>query len=118
MSGDGEEPEPLGRRLRANTRWPVEVSVAIVDDDRRTEGRLAFDTRDLSVAGAFLKAKLLFEVDEELALEFTLDDGKIVRARARVVRVSRDAPTGMGIAFTRLEDADREAIRRFVTKGA
>lgn len=118
MSGPkGQEPL-VGRRLRANTRWPIEVPVTIVDDQRRTEGLIAFDTHDLSVAGAFLKATLLFEIDDELGLEFTLEEGRSVRARGRVVRVQRDAPSGMGIAFTQLDDADRDAIRRFLNKGS
>jgi c-di-GMP-binding flagellar brake protein YcgR len=89
----------------------------IVDDVGRTHGTMQFDTSDLSIGGAFMRSSLLFEIDEELGLELALAPGKTVRARARVVRVVRDGPAGMGIAFTRLDDADREAIRTFLTKG-
>ncbi len=113
MSSNG----PAGReakKSRTHARWQCEVPVTIIDETHRASGHLQFDTHDLSVGGAFLKSTFLFEVDEELVLEFELGDRR-VRARGRVVRIARGSPPpGMGIAFTELTDPDREAIKTFV----
>jgi hypothetical protein len=102
------------RKSRTHARWQVEVPVTIIDEAHRTSGHLQFDTHDLSVGGAFLKSTFLFEVDEELVLEFALGERR-VRARGRVVRIARGTPPpGMGISFVELEEPDREAIRAFV----
>jgi hypothetical protein len=109
---DGGKPA-AGRRPRASTRWPIEVPVLIHDGRSSTSGRLTFDTKDLSVGGAFLKALLLLEIDEVIGLELQLDERITVRAKAKVVRVSK-VPPGMGIAFTKLEEKDKDALRRLV----
>jgi hypothetical protein len=106
---------PSTRKLRSATRWPIEVPVTIADGLGKSIGKIMFDTRDLSVSGAFLKSASLLEIDEEIALEFKLDAGRSVRARAKVVRISR-TPPGMGIVFTKLDDKDKDAIRRLVTQ--
>jgi c-di-GMP-binding flagellar brake protein YcgR len=111
-SGNGD-----GRLPRKHERHAVELPVTIVDDVGKTSGTIQFDTADLSLGGAFMRSSLLFEVDEELGLELTLAPGQTVRARGKVVRVVRDGPAGMGIAFTSLDERDREAIRSFLTKG-
>jgi hypothetical protein len=87
--------------------------VVIHDGTTSTQGFLSFDTKDLSIGGAFLEAGLLLEVDEVLSLELHLGERKVVRAKARVVRISQDPP-GMGISFTDLADKDREALRTIV----
>lgn len=102
------------RKPRTHARWQVEVPVTIIDEAHRADGHLQFDTHDLSVGGAFLKSALLFEVEEELTLEFDLGTER-VRIRCRVVRIARgDPPAGMGIVFVELAPADRETIQRFV----
>jgi len=95
----------------------VEVPVTIVDEIGKSYGTILFDTSDLSLGGAFMRSSLLFEVDEELGLELSLSPDRTVRARGRVVRVVREEPAGMGIAFTRLDEADREEIRNFLING-
>lgn len=112
MTGNGNGRD--ARKPRTHARWQVEVPVTIIDDTHRAEGHLQFDTHDLSVGGAFLKSTLLFEVDEELSLEFDLGSDR-VRIRCRVVRIARgDPPPGMGIMFVELAPGDRETIQRFV----
>ena len=89
-----------------------------LDAANRVDGLIQFNTQDLSVGGAFIRSDLLFEVGEELTLEFALPDGRTVRARGKVVRVARDTGgdlvPGMGIQFVNLADADRDAIRASV----
>ncbi len=124
-SGTKPAPPPLVRKMRSHTRHAVEVAVTIVTDSAgaeavRTNGHILFDTRDLSTGGAFLKSSSLLEIGEEVGLELQLGAGKSVRARCRVVRVERKAPTGMGISFTKLEAEDQAALKAFVatTTGA
>lgn len=109
------------RDLRQHTRSPLELPIVISDAANRVEGRIEFNTQDLSVGGAFVRSDLLFEVGEELQLDFTLPDSRVVRARGRVVRVARDSGDdvipGMGIQFVALGEPDREAIRALCTRG-
>lgn len=101
------------RRPRRFERRRVALPVTIVDERGRSTGEIQFDTQDLSVGGAFLTSRLLFELDEDLEIEFILPGGFKVRARGRVARVSGDPP-GMGIAFSALAEGDREAIREYL----
>jgi c-di-GMP-binding flagellar brake protein YcgR len=111
---------PTGAEHRVHERKELELPVQVGDSDNRVLGTIRFDTRDLSVGGAFLRSDLLFEVGEELEVEFQLPGGPPVRARCKVVRVSRDpqvVAAGMGIAFSNLSERDREAVRAFLARG-
>lgn len=103
---------------RQHERRPAELPVLIEDAVNRVRGRVRFDATDVSLGGAFLRSSLLFEVGEELSLEFSLPGGHRIHARGRVVRVSRECDhgrvPGMGIAFVALADEDRAAVRAFV----
>jgi uncharacterized protein (TIGR02266 family) len=105
---------------RQHERRPVELPVVIEDAANRVRGKVQFDSRDLSVGGAFLRSDLLFEVGEEVRVDFALPDGHRVHARGRVVRVSRERNggqvPGMGIQFIELADPDREAVRAFISQ--
>jgi hypothetical protein len=109
--GNGQS---AGGTSRRHERRKVEIPVTIVDEIGKSYGTILFDTSDLSLGGAFMRSNLLFEVDEELGLELSLSPDRTVRARGRVVRVVREEPAGMGIAFTRLDEADREEITTFL----
>lgn len=105
------------RDLRRSAR--VEMQTEFRLGDALGFGEIALDTHDLSSGGAFIKADLLFEVDEEIEVEFTLPrDGRVIRSRARVAWVSRgdDAgrPAGMGVQFLGLADADRRLLADFL----
>lgn len=110
-------PRPRRRWERRHERARVALPVTVIDREARAVARLALDTRDLSLGGAFLESMLLFELDEELELEWELD-GEMVRARGRVVRLSRRDPIGMGIAFTHMEERDRERLGVLLEKQA
>jgi hypothetical protein len=110
MPGGGKHAGTAGRKMRGATRWPIEVPVTIGEGAGRQAGRIAFATGDLSVAGAFLRTAAFLELDEEVQLELRLDEKRVVRARAKVVRIAQK-PAGMGISFTKLDDKDRDAIR-------
>lgn len=112
-------PSTVPGEQRAHARRVLELPVLVNDAGNRVHGAIRFDTRDISLGGAFLRSDLLFEVGEELHVEFQLPDGLLVRARSRVVRVARGesgAEAGMGIAFTLLSDRDREAVRDFLSR--
>ncbi len=98
---------------RSGERKAVETEFRLGDDWGL--GEIVLDTHDLSSGGAFLKAELLFEVDEEIDLEFALPaTDRTIRCRGRVAWVTRGAdgerPAGMGIEFIGLADADRDAL--------
>ena len=100
---------------RAHPRRIVELPVLVHDAGNRVRGGIRFDARDLSLGGAFLRSDLLFEIGEELSLEFELPGASPVCSRARVVRVARDArEAGMGIAFVDMGEVDRAAVRAYL----
>jgi c-di-GMP-binding flagellar brake protein YcgR len=87
------------------------------DAQQRVHGTIRFDTRDLSLGGAFLRSDLLFEVGEELSIELEIAAEAPLCTRARVVRVDADhAAPGMGIAFADLSEHDREAVRTWLAR--
>jgi hypothetical protein len=112
-----------GPEQRAHERKEFELPVQVGDARNRVLGTIRFDTRDLSVGGAFLRSDLLFEVGEVLELEFQVPGGPQVKASGKVVHVAREAAldgasaAGMGIAFSNLSERDREAVRAFLARG-
>lgn len=104
----------LRRDMRRHVRRAVEVPVFVTDAEKRIRAQMRFTVANLSQGGAFLRSDLLFEVGEVLELELELSGGRRIRARGKVVRVSRGsargAPAGMGIEFLGLEAADRAAL--------
>lgn len=114
MAETGKRGEPPVRRF---IRKPVAAKIR--SRDNAGQGHLFFDSRDLSVGGAFLRADLLLEQGELLDLEFTLPEGPSLEARARVAWVrSSDSEqagsAGMGVEFLNLSPADREALATFL----
>ena len=80
---------PVRRDTRKHARATLELPVVVSDAANRVAGGIRFASADVSGGGAFLRSDLLFEVGEILTLEFDLPGGRHVRARGRVVRVSR-----------------------------
>jgi hypothetical protein len=103
------------KRQRAHARSAVELPVSIKGAGGSSAGFLAFDTRDLSLGGAFLQSASLLEVGEPLELEIKLGGGRVVHAKGKVVRVERSQPTGMGISFTGLDERDAYALKSLIT---
>jgi Tfp pilus assembly protein PilZ len=107
-----------GANKRQHERRSVELPITVSDAANRVVAIIQFSTQDLSIGGAFVRSHLLFEIGEVLGLQFTLPDGRSIRASGKVVRVSRDTGDdvvpGMGIQFVDLPDGDREALHKLV----
>ena len=98
---------------RKHARRGVELTIKVSTvDGPKVAGSITFESSDLSEGGAFLRSDLLLEEGELLNVEIPLSASRNVRATARVVRTSRDSPTGagMGIEFVRLADSDRKLL--------
>jgi hypothetical protein len=121
---------PVRRDTRKHTRGSLAVPVTVSDAASKARVGIRFDSADVSGGGAFLRSDMLFEVGELLMLQFSLPDGRVIRARGRVVRASRgaqdghvnghasdgkDRPSGMGIEFVDLPAEDRAAIDALLT---
>lgn len=110
---------PVRKDTRKHTRSTLEVPVVVSDATNRVRGGIRFESADVSGGGAFLRSDLLFEIGELLTLEFDLPGGRHVKARGRVVRVSRDGSKdkypGMGVEFVDLAPEDRAAIEERLT---
>ncbi|MHB8419032.1 MAG: PilZ domain-containing protein [Myxococcales bacterium] len=113
----GEPPSDPSAPLRRYVRKPVAAQLRC--RGAMGPGHLFFDTQDLSIGGAFLRADLLLEQGEELEIEFELPGvSQPLRSRARVAWVrrgetDRSAP-GMGIEFLDLSPGDRQALADFL----
>jgi uncharacterized protein (TIGR02266 family) len=113
----GDPPKDSSTPLRRFVRKPVAAQLRC--HGGAGPGYLFFDTQDLSVGGAFLRADLLLEIGEELEVEFSLPgDERVLRAHARVAWVRRAdsdvASSGMGLEFMNLSSADRDALATFL----
>ena len=99
--------------VRQYVRKPV--AARVVGKEAAGLAHLFFDSQDLSVGGAFLKADLLLEVGELLVLELKLPDGASFDAQARVAWVRRsEGAGGMGIQFIGLAPHDRARLEKFL----
>jgi hypothetical protein len=99
--------------VRRYERKPVAAKVTGKED--AGFGHLFFDSQDLSLGGAFLKADLLLEIGEELALELSLPDGRKFDARARVAWVRRsEGSGGMGIEFLDLTQEAKDQLAGYL----
>jgi len=137
---DDHEAIPLMPRRAApqRVRRPVEfVPPARPDDDRRYSRRVDLDVdiglhsetnffvgfaEDISDGGLFVATYDLLPIGTELTLSLVLPGGRQIVAPARVTWIrdphDGDLAPGVGVRFERLEDEDREAIDRFLTKRA
>lgn len=106
--------EPRTSDRRVHMRLPVRMLAALYDDT--IPGEIGFLTHDLSLGGVFLESDLLFDVGSVLILLFELD-GERHRVGGYVVWNRADPDTGtpgMGVRFTDMSTATREALRRFL----
>lgn len=110
------EPPPDEPERRITPRAELEVEVGLEGDNRFFTGV----TGDLSPGGLFVATDTPLMVGTELVLSFVLPDGYRVATDATVawVRAPRyrpdELPSGMGVRFERLSDADRNAIDHFL----
>jgi Tfp pilus assembly protein PilZ len=101
------------RDSRVHTRAGLRASVRATDPSKRVTGGIAFDGAEVTTGGAFLPSDLLLEIGELLNLEIALPDGRVVRAQARVARVTKGGaaqPAGIGVEFVDIALDDRAAI--------
>ena len=107
---------PIRRDTRRHTRSSLVLPVLVSDAASKARTGIRFDSADVSGGGAFLRSDILFEVGELLLLQFSLPDGRPIRARGRVVRTTREVDeareriAGMGVEFVDLAPEDRDAI--------
>ena len=99
------------------------VAVDFRGKDTAGAGQLWFKGADISAGGSFLKADLLLELGESLALEFRVPGvPRLMRAQARVAWVRRfpegDEPAGMGVEFLAMTEEDRAVLTRYLTPAA
>jgi c-di-GMP-binding flagellar brake protein YcgR len=110
---------PVRKDTRKHARGSLELPVLVSDASSKARVGIRFDSADVSGGGAFLRSEMLLEVGEQLVLQFSLPNGRVIKARGRVVRATRDnregstgkdRVSGMGIEFIELSAEDRAAI--------
>src|SRR4051812_36306907 len=86
---------------------------------RAAQGTLYFTGADLSQGGSFIRADVLLEEGEELALEFTVPGvPRAMRATGRIAWVRRfpEPPQqgGMGVEFLAMAEEDRLVLAEYL----
>ena len=104
---------------RRHVRKAIEVEFR--GTDAQGLGTLVFEASDLSAGGTFLKADLLLELGEIVALTFSVPGvPRTMKAGGRVAWVRRfpegDEPGGMGVEFVHLTEDDRVVLNRYLTQ--
>lgn len=97
----------------------VALKVDFTGLDSRGLGELHFTGADLSQGGSFIRADLLLEEGEQLALEFRVPGvPRPMRARGRVAWVRRfpEPPEqgGMGFEFLAMTEEDRAVLAEYL----
>ncbi len=100
---------------RQHERHPLKVEFKGLD----AKGELHFVGADLSIGGSFIRADLLLERGEQLALEFHVPGvARPMRARGRVAWVRRfpEPPLqgGMGFEFLVMTEEDRAVLAEYL----
>lgn len=105
---------------RQHSRRAISVDVRAFPTNEQDAlvGELIFESMDLSVGGAFLRSDLLLELGDTLDVVIPLPDGYGVKARGKVVWITRDAKVkgnaGMGLEFITIAEADRQRLASFI----
>jgi uncharacterized protein (TIGR02266 family) len=78
---------------------------------------------NLSTGGMFLETWQVLPLDTPVSLEFSLDEGKVIRCQARVVWINApdlllkpQLPVGIGLQFVDMPLAQLHAIREYIEK--
>lgn len=108
-----------GEEFRRFSRFPIRVEFRIKQEDAPTKGKLLFDSINLSAGGAFLRSDYLFEIGTNIEVSFKLPNrDEMINAKAKVTWVTRGSTghgdPGMGVEFTDLPEADRNAIEKLI----
>lgn len=109
---DGTSVEDDNRRRTGRTGVTVRIDYSTVDE------MFSEFTRDINEGGLFIETEKPQQPGTEVAMHFRLPgSGNVLRTIGHVVRVSIGGPgipSGMGIEFDELTDADRQVIDRIV----
>lgn len=97
----------------------IALQVEIKGTDSQGLGELHFTGADLSEGGSFIRADLLLEEGEQLALEFRVPGvPRPMRAQGRVAWVRRfpEPPQrgGMGFEFLAMTEEDRAVLAEYL----
>lgn len=99
----------IGER-RSTPRVAMEVEVSLTSEAYFYVGL----TGDVGAGGVFVPTYQLRPVGSVIDIDFALPSGTVhARGRVRWVREAREgAPSGLGIAFEKLEEEDRQRIEQ------
>ena len=107
----------MSAEQRRFERVPLQVEIKGIDSQGL--GELHFTGADLSQGGSFIRADLLLEEGEQLALEFRVPGvPRPMRAQGRVAWVRRfpEPPQqgGMGFEFLAMTEEDRAVLAEYL----
>lgn len=114
MAYQGEERR---KHERAEIRLKTRLWLNEDEGDREIEFEGYAFTRDLAIGGISVDADYLLPVGYPLNVEIGVDDDQVIEARGRIIHrieaTGGGRQTGMGIAFTEVDSANRERLLRF-----
>jgi uncharacterized protein (TIGR02266 family) len=107
---------PRGEEHRAHTRVAVAVEIGLETESHFFSGL----SGDISEGGVFVQTYRDLPVGSDVEVLFELPDGQLTaHGRVRWHRDKSDSsPPGVGIAFEKLGEDDRQVIQRFCERRA
>lgn len=117
MTVDSTSARPGDSDRRVYPRFPVEIEVTLHSDHNFFMGF----TENLSEGGLFVATAMIKDVGTTISLSFTVPGGEAAIEAICLVQWVRpyhenlEAPAGMGVRFTDLDDKDATVIRSFLS---
>ncbi len=92
------------------------IRVEVNDEFASIDVHLSEYVSNVSEGGIFLRCDETLPLGTEVDLRFTIlnEDFETIEGKGKVVHHGHGGPNGLGIAFTWLSDASREAIERLM----
>jgi uncharacterized protein (TIGR02266 family) len=96
---------------RRKIQLPVKIKLRTYDDFINTY------VTDISAGGVFIATSNLYEVGDELDIEFYLEQQNtyFFKVQGFVVRLSQQ-PIGMGIKFTKIEESSQNLLEQLLER--
>lgn len=93
----------------------------VVFEDEQQEGFIYFYSTDISLGGIFLESDIPLNLNTQVSLSFSLQNGTApIHALGKVVRVERTPDdslpvVGMGLQFSKISEADKKMIQTYIS---
>ena len=96
------------QNIRVRMRWPVSVETS--------HGTIEGETVNISPAGGYIQCPLAPDPGQMVALTISPNDHPPLKIKAEVIWVASAPPSGMGVFFEEISNADRRYLSEVVQR--